>query len=149
MRRRRRGKPGTVSICSTQQPLCSTYQSRSKDVLSKDNTLGLNNEEVDKLIGIAEDGIQSLLGDCVVLFGADLRSKASTEEALTSNLSQNSDTEGHPCSLEAISKDVEVSGSEDEADGGEESNARSTRVVPGEQACEEGVVVCELLASCC
>ena len=53
----------------------------------------------------------------------------------------------HPCKLEAVSENVEVSGSEDEENDGEESNAGGARVIPRQQAGEERVIVCELLTS--
>jgi len=39
------------------------------------------------------------------------------EESLSSNFSGNRDSQSHPCNLEGVSEDIEISGSEDEEDG--------------------------------
>lgn len=125
-----------------------SYSDGGKDVLCEDDALRLNNEEVNKLMNITSERIKSLLGNSVVLLWANLGSQALTEESLSSNFGSNSYPKCHPCKLEAISEDVEVSGSEDEEDGGEEGNAGGAGVIPRQQAGEERVVVCELLTGC-
>lgn len=53
-----------------------TYSNRDVNVLSKDNTLSLDDEEIDKLLGIVEETFEGRLGDDEVLAWADLRGEA-------------------------------------------------------------------------
>jgi len=53
-----------------------TYHSSVGDVLSKDYSLGLDDEEIDELLNIVKSGFEGLLGNLVVSFGADLTSDA-------------------------------------------------------------------------
>lgn len=55
----------------------STYSGGNQDVLNKDDTLRLDDEEVDKLVNIADQGVESILGQGVVFLGAELRGEAS------------------------------------------------------------------------
>lgn len=126
-----------------------TYSNSSWNVLSKDNTLRLNNKEVDELMNITQSGIQSLLWKSVVLSWANLGGETMGEQSLASNLSNNRDTQGHPCKLEGITKNIEITSSKYEDDSCKVGNAWGTWVVPAEKAVEERVVMCELLSSCC
>lgn len=109
-----------------------TYSSRNQDILDKDNSLRLDDEEVDQLVNITNNSVQSILGDCKVLSWAELRSQASVENGLTSKLSQDSDTEGDPSKLEDIAENVEVSCGEDEDDDCGVCETRGSWVVPRE-----------------
>lgn len=116
------------------------------DVLSEDDALGLNDEEVDQLVDIANNGIESLTGNSVVAAGTELASKTSVHDGLAGNLSGNSDAKDHPGKLEAPSQQIQVSNRKDEGDGGGVGNSRGTRVVPRQELGEEGVVVGQRLA---
>jgi len=70
----------------------ATYGTRSKEILSKDNPLRLNDEEVDELGDITHEGVQGLLADSVVFSWANLRGESSREESLASSFSCNSDS---------------------------------------------------------
>lgn len=144
----------------------STYSSRSKDILSKDDSLGLNNKEVDELVGISNHVVESLTGNGVVSTRANLSSQAIVEYDLANNLGEDGHTKDHPRNLESPSEDIQVSGSKNKGDSGHVGNtgsscftswsaisnwttdrARLTRVVPRQELREKGVVVSERLAS--
>lgn len=68
-----------------------TYTNGSVDVLGKDNTLKLDDEEVDKLLGVLKRGLEGLTRDSVVLARAHLRCNTTVEDQLTSSLSSGND----------------------------------------------------------
>jgi hypothetical protein len=108
--------------------------------------LRLNDEEVDELMNITNRVVNGLPRQDVVFSWANLRCKTLLEEHLARNFSRHRDTERHPGELEGISEQVQVSASEDRADDSDVCDGRSTRVLPAQEAGEEGVVVCEVLA---
>jgi hypothetical protein len=79
---------------------------------------------------ITSERVKCLLGNSVVLLWANLGRQALAEKGLSKNFGSNSNPKCHPCKLEAISKDIKVSGSEDGEDGGEERNTGGARVIP-------------------
>ena len=95
-----------------------TYSDRSPDVLGKEDALRLDDEEVDELVDIAEERIQCLPGNSVVLSGAELGGEARVQQGLTRDLGGHSDTQDHPGELEAPSEHVQVPNQEDGADDG-------------------------------
>jgi hypothetical protein len=99
-------------------------------------------------VNITNNSVQSILGDGKVLSWAELGGQTSVENSLTSELSQDSNTECDPSKLEDVSEDVEVSCGEDEDDNRSVCETGGSWVVPGEEGGEEGVVVCEGLSSC-
>lgn len=107
-----------------------TYSSGDEQVLGEDDLLGLNDEEVDELVDISNQRVQCLLGNSVVLLGANLGSETGGEESLSNSFSQNSDTQNDVCKLEAVSDDIEVSGREDEEDGCKVRNAGGAGMLP-------------------
>lgn len=113
------GHPANV-VVKGQQILwgLDTYTSGSEDVLGEENPLGLNNEEVDKLVDVSHQGVDGLARDLVVLPGAELRGDAVVEEGLPKDLGGDSGAESHPAELEAPSDYVEVAGGEDKGDDG-------------------------------
>lgn len=122
-----------------------TYGNRGEDVLSKDDTLRLNDKEVDELMDIADESVECLLGESVVLSRTNLRGKSGAKGTPASNLGDSSHTERHPRSLEGVTQDVKVASGEDEDDGCDVGDARRTWVLPAQKAREEGVVVGEVL----
>ena len=48
-----------------------TYRSGVRDVLGRDNSLYLNDEEVDQLLDITQDTLDGILGDCPVTARTD------------------------------------------------------------------------------
>lgn len=106
-----------------------TYGSRSVNVLSEDDALGLNDEEVDELVDITNHSIESLAGNSVVSAGSDLGSKTVVEDNLANNLGGNGNTQDHPGELECITDDIEISSREDQSNNGTVGNARSTCLV--------------------
>lgn len=141
---RNRGKPRIVSN-NLAENICNTYSGRNSNILDEENTLRLNDEEVDKLVDVRGEGIECRLGNGIILLWAKLRSKPGGQDWLSSNLSQHSHSQCHICNLECVSEDIEISGSEDKRDNGGEGNAGGSGIVPWQQAREEGVVMCELL----
>jgi hypothetical protein len=125
------------------------YSAGSKDVLSKDDALSLDNKEVDELVNITDERVKSLFGDCVVFSGSELRGQTLAQEKLPTSLSQDGNPQSHPCQLECVSKNIKISSSEDEKDDGSVCNAGGTGILPRQQAREERVVMCELLTSSC
>lgn len=103
-----------------------SYSSRGPDVLDEENSLGLNNKEVDELMDIANHTINGFAGDGVVFAGSNLRGEAIVNDQLASSLSCDGDTEGNPRQLQAPSNDVEVASSEDEGDDGGIGDCRGT-----------------------
>ena len=103
-----------------------TYSQGGPDVLSEYYTLSLDNDEVDQLVNIANNDIESLAGNSVVAAGTKLASKTGVHDGLAGNLSGNSDAKDHPGKLEAISQQIEVSNRKDEGDGGGVCNSRGT-----------------------
>lgn len=63
------------------------------DVLSKDYSLEFNDEEVDQLLEVVGESVESLTADGVVLARAEVGSKASVKDKLAGNLSSSSDCE--------------------------------------------------------
>lgn len=101
-----------------------TYGKRSKNVFSKDNTLSLDDKEVDELVDIPNKNVKSLARDGVVAARSDLSGQTLVEDNLANNLSGNGHTKNHPRNLETPSEDVEVSSREDEGDDGEIGDSR-------------------------
>ncbi len=52
------------------------------------------------------------------------------EQSHSTGLSQDCNAQSHPCKLESVSEDIEVSGCEDEQDDEEVGNAGSSGVFP-------------------
>jgi hypothetical protein len=101
-----------------------TYSGGSKDVLGKDDPLGLDDKEVNELMNVPNKGVQSLAGNCVVSTRADLSGKAVVENDLTKNLGKNGYAKNHPRNLKSPSEKIQVSRSEDSTDDGHISNGR-------------------------
>jgi len=101
-----------------------TYGGGSKNVLGKDNSLGLDDKEVNELVNVPNKGIQSLARYCVVSTRANLSSKAVVENGLAKNLGKNGYTKNHPRNLKSPSEKIQVSRSEDSTDDSHISNGR-------------------------
>lgn len=123
-----------------------THGTRRKDVLGEEQALRLNGEEVDELVEVAAHLVEGLLGHDVVLARAHLRREARVEEGAAGDLGRDGNAQGHPGQLEGIAQQVEVAGAEDEEDDRDVGDGGGARVLPAEEAREEGVVVGELLA---
>lgn len=70
-----------------------TYSTSDNDVLGEDNTLSLNDEEVDELLNIIERRLHCLLGDLVVLAWADRGCEAGTQADLACDFGHGNDYE--------------------------------------------------------
>ena len=57
-----------------------------EDILGKQDTLELNQEEVHQLLKVLEHGLNGLLGDGVVAAGAESTGNSTLENNMTSNL---------------------------------------------------------------
>lgn len=125
---------------------CCTYSTRDQNILNKDNSLGLDNKEVDQFMDITNHGIQRVLGNREVFSWTELGGQASGENSLAGEFGQDSDTKSNPGELEEVSEDVQVSCSKDEDNDRSVCKSGSSWVVPGEQGGEEGVVMCEGLS---
>lgn len=93
-----------------------TYSGGSSDVLGKDDSLGLNDEEVDELVDVPNKGIQSLTGNCVVSSRANLGGQTVVKNDLAEDLSEDGYTKDHPRSLEGPSENIQVAGCENSRD---------------------------------
>lgn len=124
-----------------------TYSNGCPDVLSKENALGLNDKEVDELVDIANQSIEGLARNGVVLARSQLASQTVAKDSLAGNLGEDGDTQGHPGELEGISDNIEVSNRKDERDDSGISDTRGTGVVPRKQLGKEAVVVSQGLSS--
>lgn len=96
-----------------------SYRGGGGDVLGKQDTLGLDDDEVDELVDITKNGVKSLAGDGVVAAGTELAGKASVHDRLASDLSGDGDAEDHPREPEAPSQHIQVPNREDGGDDGE------------------------------
>ena len=96
-----------------------TYGNRSVDILSEKDTLGLNDEEVDKLLNVIGKALKRCLLNGEVLTGAELGSEALADGELSSKFCSSRGAKGHPGGLEDVSEEVEVASGEDkDNDGG-------------------------------
>jgi hypothetical protein len=91
-----------------------TYSSRSIDVLSEQDALGLDNEKVDELVHIANQRVEGLLGDGVILSGSQLGREAVVQNSLARNLGGNGNSQHHPSELETPPQKIEVPKREDQ-----------------------------------
>ncbi len=119
-----------------------TYSSRSKDVLGEDNSLGLNYEEIDELMNVSNHGVKSFFGHNVVLSRTNLACKTLREQSLANDFSCHGNTKGHPGQFEGISKEAEISGTEDEENDRDIGDCRRTRILPAQKAREERMIMC-------
>lgn len=122
-----------------------TYSNGDVDVLSKDNTLGLDDEEVDELLSIVGHALKRCLGDGKVLAWPELRGETTSESQLSNNLCCSGGTKCQVRGLEDVANQVEVSGGEDEDEGGGKCDTGCARILPAQEAVEQAVVVCLLL----
>ena len=124
----------------------TTYTNSHVDVLSKDDPLELNDEEVDQLFDIRQDALKRLARDGVVALRAHLAGKTIADGKLANQLGRRRQAKKQVQHAEDIAEDRDVAQREDERDDGSVGHARGARVLPGEQVVEEGVVVCQGLA---
>lgn len=103
-----------------------THTSRGPDVLGKQNALSLNDEEVDELVDVANNGVQGFLGNSVVAAGTELGDKAAVEEDLSGRFGGNGGEQGQPSDLEGPAEQIEVPNREDERHRGRIGDGRGT-----------------------
>jgi hypothetical protein len=97
----------------------TTYSSGSIDVLGEQHALRLDDEEVDELVDIANESIEGLPRNGVVLAGPELGRKAVVQERLPDDLGGDGDAEDHPGELKTPAQNVQIPNREDERhDGG-------------------------------
>jgi hypothetical protein len=123
-----------------------TYSNGGPDILGEENTLELNDEEVDELLNITSDALEGLAGNCVVFSGAHLGGKTLTEDKVANKLSGGGHAENSEDSLQDISVDGNEASKKDAGDSGGERDGSRTGVLPAEERVEEGVVVSQVLA---
>lgn len=104
---------------------CLPYGDGGCEVLHKQNTLSLDDEEVDELVDVANSAVQGLARDCVILARTELRCKTIAKNQLTSHLGSDSDAEGHTGQLERPSDDIEVARGKDQGNDGGVCNSGS------------------------
>jgi hypothetical protein len=104
----------------------TTYSSRSIDVLGKQHTLGLDDEEVDELVDVANQRVECFPRNSVVLAGTELGREAVVQEGLPGDLGSDGDAEDHPGELETPTHNIKVPNREDECDEGGIGDGRST-----------------------
>jgi hypothetical protein len=119
---------------------------RGPDVLNEQDSLGLDDEEVDKFMHIADHGIQSFPRDGEVLARAHLGSKTIVKDKLASGLGGDGDAKRHPGKAEGPADEVEVSSGEDGGNDRDKGDSRGTGVLPRQKLEEERVVMSQGLA---
>jgi hypothetical protein len=72
---------------------------------------------------------------------AELGGKTATKSELSSNLGSHSRSKRKVEELEGVADDIEVSGGEDEDDGGGKGDTSCARVLPAQEAVEHAMVV--------
>lgn len=117
------------------------YRSGGGDVLGENDTLGLDDEEVDQLVDITDDHVEGLAGDGVVSAGTKLTGNTSIHDSLAGNLGGDGNAQDHPRKLEAISQHVEVPNREDESDDGHVGDRGSTCVGCISTFCSRAVIL--------
>lgn len=132
---RHKGKNGSLqhvsdlcySICNSR---ClegrSTYSERGGNILYEENSLCLDDKEVEKLMDIAHGTINDLAGYCPVATRANLGGKTFVQEELSNTFGRDCNTESHPRELEGIAGDIHISSSENESDDRDQGNSRGT-----------------------
>lgn len=103
-----------------------THHRRGEDVLGEEDTLGLNDEEVEKLVDVANQGIQRLARYGEVLAGTQLRRQSLAHDGLANNLGENRHAEGHPGQLERVADHIKVSSQENDGNDAGVGDGRST-----------------------
>ena len=102
----------------------TTYSGRSIDILGEEDTLGLDDEEVDKLLHVADEGVKSFPRNSVVFAGAELGREAVVQEELPGDLGGDGSAESQIGELERPAQNIEVPKQEDERDEGAIGNRR-------------------------
>lgn len=102
----------------------TTYSGRSIDILGEEDALGLDDEEVDKLVHVANELVEGFPRNRVVLAGAELGREAVAQEDLPGDLGGDGDAEGQIGELESPAQNIEVPKQEDERDEGAIGDAR-------------------------
>lgn len=105
-------------------------KSGNGNILGEQNTLSLDDEEVDKLVYIANGAIQGLTGYSVILARSKLRCKSVAKKIFSGDFGEHGNTEGHPCELEEVPDDVKVSNGEDQGNNTSVGNSRRSRIAP-------------------
>lgn len=148
----------------------ATYSDGGGDILSEQNPLGLDDKEVDELMNIANQSIESLPRNGIVLSGTELSREAVVQDGLAGDLGSDGDTQDHPRELETPSDNIEVADGKDASNDDGIGDGRGTfpryvnflvleyclryvgkcglltRVIPREKLGEERVVVGQGLA---
>ena len=96
-----------------------TYSCRGVDVLGVDDALGLDDKEVEQLVDAAENLVEGIARQGVVLAGAELAGKTLVKDKLADNLSGHSDAEKHPSQAQPPPENIQ------ESEGDNESNNRT------------------------
>lgn len=103
-----------------------TNDRRGEDILGEENTLGLDDEEVDEFVNVANQSIEGLARHSVVLAGTQLRRQSLAQDGLASNLGKNRHAKRHPGQLEGVADHIKVSGQEDDGNDAGVGDGRST-----------------------
>ena len=91
-----------------------TYGNGHVDVFGKDDSLKLNDKEVDELFKVVHEAFQAVLGNRNVPLGPHLAGKAVAEGNLAHDLGRSGDTKNSVETLEDVTEDGNVAGCEDE-----------------------------------
>lgn len=96
------------------------------DVLSEEDALSLDDEEVDELVNIANSAVKSLLGNSIILARAQLSGEALVENGPAGNFGGNGGTKDHPGELETQAEHIKVPNKEDASNDAQVSNGGGT-----------------------
>ena len=118
---------GRNRICGT---ILVTYGDGGVHILGEQDALRLNDKEVGELLNVIGEALKRCLLDGEVLARSELGSESLADRELSSKFCSSRGTKGHPCSLEDVSEEVEVSSGKDEDDDGGKRQGSCAGVLP-------------------
>ena len=140
-------RPNNVSLLLDTTP-GFTHSCGDGNILRKDNTLALNDEEVDEVFEVIERGFESFLGELVVSPRSNSACDTGAHESFARSLGKRDNccpcqfisfppaigvqhtTKSHPSDLQHIAEDGEVAASEDKGNGSDKGDTGGSLVLP-------------------
>jgi hypothetical protein len=104
----------------------STYGGGNGKILYKENSLRLDDKEVEQLINITDPALDGFARYSVVLTRSNLGDKTLAQDELSSGFGGNGNTKGHPSKLETIAREVDITSGKNETDDRDKGDSRST-----------------------
>ena len=107
-----------------------THGDRVERLLSEQDALELDDEEVDKLLHIIKNTLKNLLRNCVITTRPERASQALRHDGSSDHLRKSSNAEDDIETFERKAKERKVAAGEDEGDCGGKGDCSSTRMFP-------------------